>query len=81
MNTTPSTVATCVPQIESRPAEPTPADRGAALIAQRVEATQQWGASSQATLGRILADLIAVADEDPELSFADALADAWRRLG
>ena len=66
-------------RIEPKPEAPTPADRGAALLANHVEATRAWGLSSQATLSLVLADLIAVAEEDPDLSFADALAEAWRR--
>jgi hypothetical protein len=80
MTTTPTDVGVPTSQVEPKPDQPTPADRGAAILSHHVEASQEWGASSQATLTRILADLIAAADEDPDLSFPDALADAWRRL-
>jgi hypothetical protein len=79
MSTTP-TAGTSAAHVEPKPDEPTRADRGAALLAHHVEATHKWGASSQATLTRVLADLIAAAGEDPDLSFADALAGAWRQL-
>lgn len=80
MSSTPTTASTSAPHIEPKPDEPARADRGAALLSHHVEATRALGASAQAALTGMLADLIALADEDPDLSFPDALADAWRRL-
>ena len=75
-----ATVGTPTSQVETKPDQLTPADRGAEVLARHIEAAQEWGASTQDSLARVLADLISAADENPDLCFADALADAWHRL-
>lgn len=54
------------------------ADRGAAILATRIEAEQDWGGAPQRMLAAVLADLMAAAKEDTALSFDAALESARR---
>lgn len=68
---------------EPKPADLTPAERGAKVLGRALEpghgdGAGGWGGCPQGVLARVLADLIAASEEDGDLSFADALAEAWR---
>ena len=55
------------------------ADRGAAILATRIEAEQDWGGAPQRVLAAVLADLMAAAREDSAISF-DAALELARRV-